>query len=81
MSEYVLGEAIVDQELVFDENKYFALHVLNGTEPWDDTTFDLAARFLREKHGMKQSKDQLHAVWYVTLSGRFLLAPLFPGSV
>ena len=68
MSEYTPGEASIDQEFVSDENKYFVLHDSKGFEPGNNTNFELAVRFLRERHDKRLLKDRLHAIWYATFS-------------
>ena len=81
MSEYVPGEASIDQEFVSDENAYFVLHDSKGFEPGDSTNFELAVQFLRERGAKKMLKDRLHAIWYVTISVYSIPNSLFPGCV
>ena len=81
MSEYAPGEASIDQEFMSDENKYFVLHDSKGFEPANNTNFDHAARFLRERHGNNLLKDRLHAIWQVTISVRLIPDLIFSGSV
>jgi hypothetical protein len=70
VSEYAPGEASIEQEFVSDENKYFVLHDSKGFEPGDNTNFDLAARFLNERHRKPLLKDRLHAIWLCTETPR-----------
>ncbi|KAI9464867.1 hypothetical protein HD554DRAFT_2174933 [Boletus coccyginus] len=70
VSEYKPGEASINQEFVSDENKYFVLHDSKGFEPGDNTNFDLATRFLRERHQKERLKDRLHAIWLCTETPR-----------
>ncbi|KAI9459554.1 hypothetical protein HD554DRAFT_2081784 [Boletus coccyginus] len=70
VSEYKLGEASINQEFVSDENQYFVLHDSKGFEPGDSANFDLATRFLRERHRKKFLKDRLHVIWLCTETPR-----------
>ncbi|KAI9571840.1 hypothetical protein HD554DRAFT_2299923 [Boletus coccyginus] len=70
VSEYKPGEASIDQEFVSDENKYFVLHDSKGFEPGDNTNFEVAVRFLQERHDKNLLKDRLHAIWLCTETPR-----------
>ncbi|KAI6095014.1 hypothetical protein EDD16DRAFT_1903673 [Pisolithus croceorrhizus] len=57
------GEALIEQEFTSPQNDRLILHDSKGFEPADGGNYETVKSFIQKRKGMRDIKDQLHAVW------------------
>jgi hypothetical protein len=63
VSDIKPGDANIDDELFFEQNKSFVLHDSKGFEPGDSTAFDIVTKFISERCEKEELNDRIHAIW------------------